>query len=105
MFGCDGGERERRGLRGQFGGAGRWHTMKPGGLYWFGDNIPTGYMVPFRENAYILIFKAAPGSNDAEFMTYLKGMAEGLVKDQAKGTAFGLSIGRRDTEDWLWRGR
>ncbi|MBN8728966.1 MAG: alpha/beta hydrolase [Acidobacteria bacterium] len=70
--------------------AGRWHTMKPGSLYWFGDNIPTGYMVPFRENAYILIFKAAPGSDDAEFMTYLKGMAEGLVKDQAKGTAFRL---------------
>jgi pimeloyl-ACP methyl ester carboxylesterase len=79
-------------VRGTWGlkSAGRWHMMKPGSLYWFGDNIPTGYMVPFRENAYILIFKAAPGSDDAEFMSYLKGVAEGLVKDQAKGTAFRL---------------
>ena len=36
-------------VRGQWGlmSLGRWHLMKPGSLYWFGDNILTGFQVPF----------------------------------------------------------
>lgn len=79
-------------VRGTWGlkSLGRWHTMKPGSLYWFGDNIPTGFQIPFKENAYILIFKGAPGSDDKEFITYLKSMGEGLEKDRANGAAFRL---------------
>ncbi|MBL8216872.1 MAG: alpha/beta hydrolase [Bryobacterales bacterium] len=69
---------------------GRWHLMKPGSLYWFGDNIPTGFQVPFPEDAYILIFKAIPGDDDQAFVTYLQGMAANLRKDQANGTPFRL---------------
>jgi hypothetical protein len=66
----------------------RWHLMKPGSLYWFGDNIPTGFQVPFQENAYILIFKAAVGDDDEPFMRYLQGLAARLKKEQQAGTPF-----------------
>jgi len=69
---------------------GRWHAMKPGSLYWFGDNIPTGFQVPFPEDAYILIFKSAAGDDDEAFVRYLKGMAANLTKEQAAGTPFRL---------------
>jgi len=70
---------------------GRWHVMKPGSLYWFGDDIPTGFQVPFREDAYILIFKAASGDDDDAFIRYLEGMAAKLRKEQAAGTPFRLT--------------
>ena len=79
-------------MRGSWGlkSLGRWHLMKPGSLYWFGDNIPTGFQVPFTEDAYILIFKSVPGDDDETFMTYLSGMAANLEKERAAGTAFRL---------------
>ena len=42
-------------VRGRWGlkSLGRWHLMKPGSLYWFGDNVPTGFQVPFTEDAYV----------------------------------------------------
>jgi quercetin dioxygenase-like cupin family protein len=70
---------------------GRWRLMKPGSLYWFGDNIPTGFQVPFKEDACILIFKAVSGDDDAGFIRYLKGLAENLKRDQASGTVFRLT--------------
>ncbi|MCZ2152818.1 MAG: alpha/beta fold hydrolase [Bryobacterales bacterium] len=69
---------------------GRWHLMKPGSLYWFGDNIPTGFQVPFPEDAYILIFKAVSGDGDEAFTRYLQGMAANLRKAQDTGTVFRL---------------
>src|SRR5581483_1632203 len=79
-------------VRGQWAlkSLGRWHHMKPGSLYWFGDDIPTGFQVPFRQDAYILIFKAIPGDDDEVFIRYLQGLAANLKKDQASGTAFRL---------------
>lgn len=79
-------------VRGKWGlkSLGRWHLMKPGSLYWFGDNIPTGFQVPFGEDAFILIFKAAPGSEDGEFLRYLERLAGDLVRDQNAGTPFRL---------------
>jgi len=79
-------------VRGRWGlkSLGRWHLMKPGSLYWFGDNIPTGFQVPFPEDAHILIFKAASGDDDQAFVRYLQGMAANLTKDQKAGTAFRL---------------
>jgi hypothetical protein len=80
-------------VRGRWGlkSLGRWHLMKPGSLYWFGDNIPTGFQVPFGEDAYILIFKAASGDDDAAFVHYLRGMAANLRKERETGTAFRLA--------------
>jgi pimeloyl-ACP methyl ester carboxylesterase/quercetin dioxygenase-like cupin family protein len=80
-------------VRGEWGleSQGRWHHMKPGSLYWFGDSVPTGFQVPFRENAYILIFKAVPGNDDGEFMKYLRGLAANLRKDQDGGMVFHLT--------------
>jgi len=80
-------------VRGEWGlkSLGRWHHMKPGSLYWFGDNIPTGFQVPFREKAYILIFKAIAGSDDREFMAYLRQLAANLEKEQKAGTAYLLA--------------
>jgi pimeloyl-ACP methyl ester carboxylesterase len=80
-------------VRGSWGlkSLGRWHLMKPGSLYWFGDNIPTGFQVPFTENAYILIFKSIPGDDDEAFMKYLRGMAANLDKERATGTPFRLT--------------
>jgi hypothetical protein len=80
-------------VRGQWAlkSLGRWHHMKAGSLYWFGDDIPTGFQVPFKEDAYILIFKAIPGDDDEAFIRYLQGLAANLKKDQAAGTVFRLS--------------
>lgn len=79
-------------VRGRWGlkSLGRWHLMKPGSLYWFGDNIPTGFQVPFREDALILIFKSAPGSEDGDFRKYLTRLAEDLKRDAKAGTPFQL---------------
>lgn len=85
-------------VRGQWGlkSLGRWHLMKPGSLYWFGDNIPTGFQVPFREDAMILIFKATPGSEDGEFRKYLERLAEDLKRDEKAGAVFRLVDLRAD---------
>jgi alpha-beta hydrolase superfamily lysophospholipase len=79
-------------VRGTWGlkSLGRWHLMKPGSLNWFGDNIPTGFQVPFQEDAYILIFKATSGSDDATFISYLRTLAGNLKEEQKAGTAFQL---------------
>jgi len=69
--------------------AGRRHLMKPGTLFRFGKNVPTGYEVPFAESAFILIFKGDRLSkSEAEFITYLQGMAERLEHEHKEGTPF-----------------
>jgi len=79
--------------RGRWGleSRGRWHLMAPGSLFWFGDDIPTGYQVPFRENAFVLIFKAAGGDDDEAFMSYLRDLATRLETERGLGTAFQLA--------------
>jgi pimeloyl-ACP methyl ester carboxylesterase len=80
-------------VRGRWGlsSLGRWRLMKPGSLYWFGDNIPTGFQVPFPEGAFILIFKAVSGDDDEAFVRYLQGMAANLKKEREAGTVFRLT--------------
>ncbi len=76
--------------------SGRWvlcsggerRVMPAGSLFWFGDNVPTGYELPFDEDAYLLIFKPGERPSDDEFVEYLTGMAAELVDQQASGTAF-----------------
>lgn len=73
------------------GSRGRWHHMKPGSLYWFGDDVPTGFQVPFRNDAFILIFKDSPGADDAAFLRYLRELRDKLEKQQKIGAAFRLA--------------
>jgi len=79
-------------VRGEWGleSLGRWHHMEAGSLYWFGDDIPTGFQVPFQNDAFILIFKTAPGDDDETFMRYLRELSAKLERQQASGTAFRL---------------
>lgn len=68
---------------------GRRQLMPAGSLFRFAPNIPTGYEVPFGENAYILIFKGDRiTKTEGEFIDYLKGMAGRLKTDHDKGTPF-----------------
>jgi quercetin dioxygenase-like cupin family protein len=69
----------------------RWH-IKEGTLFWFGDNVPTGWEAPFPTPATILIFKSQPRdeAGDEEFVRYLEDMAAGISKEHAAGTPFRL---------------
>lgn len=66
----------------------RFH-MKEGSLFWFGPNTPTGYEVPFRESAFIIIFKGERSSKDyAEMIDYLRGLRTRLIEEEKNGTPF-----------------
>jgi hypothetical protein len=79
-------------VRGQWvlcSGGTRWH-MRAGSLFWFGDNVPTGYEYPFSESSYLLIFKPderTPGY-DADMLERVRGIAAHLEAEQAGGAAF-----------------
>ncbi|MBX3442682.1 MAG: alpha/beta fold hydrolase [Planctomyces sp.] len=66
-------------------GGRRW-LMKPGTLFHFAANTPTGYEVPFEESAYLLIFKGRRTiGEEREFIEYLQGLAERLEREQSAG--------------------
>jgi quercetin dioxygenase-like cupin family protein len=68
---------------------GRRQVMKPGSLFHFAVNTPTGYEVPFPESAYILIFKTKRSlGNEEEFVSYLKGLAVRLQKEDQAGVPY-----------------
>lgn len=70
---------------------GRRHLMKPGTLFWFKKDTPTGYEVPFDEPAYLLIFKGSRDDKDDEaFFEYVRGLEQRLQKMQSDGTPFSL---------------
>jgi pimeloyl-ACP methyl ester carboxylesterase/quercetin dioxygenase-like cupin family protein len=70
---------------------GRRHVMKPGTLFHFTAGTPTGYEVPFAENALILIFKGQRlTEKDEDFVTYLKGMAARLEREHDAGVPYRL---------------
>jgi pimeloyl-ACP methyl ester carboxylesterase/quercetin dioxygenase-like cupin family protein len=67
----------------------RRHVMRPGALFRFGANVSTGYEVPFREPAYILIFKGYRlTKTEREFVEYLEGMAERVREEQESGIPY-----------------
>ena len=67
----------------------RRHLMKPGTLFWFKKDTPTGYEVPFDDPAYILIFKGGrEDTTDEEFFEYLRGLERKLRKQQDEGEPF-----------------
>jgi pimeloyl-ACP methyl ester carboxylesterase/quercetin dioxygenase-like cupin family protein len=68
---------------------GRRQVMKPGSLFHFAVNTPTGYEVPFPEDAYILIFKGKRSlGTEKEFVKYLYGLAERLKKEEQAGVPY-----------------
>jgi hypothetical protein len=68
---------------------GRRHLMKPGSLFWFKANEPTGWEVPFDEPSFVLIFKGYRDEmSDEDFLKYLRGLAERLERERANGTPF-----------------
>jgi pimeloyl-ACP methyl ester carboxylesterase/cytochrome c556 len=70
---------------------GRRHLMREGSLFRFGAGVPTGYEVPFAENAFILIFKGDRLTRDEkEFIDYLRGMAARLAKERREGVPYRL---------------
>lgn len=72
--------------------AGRRQLMRPGSLFWFKAGTPTGYEVPFKEAAFILIFKGDRDDKDEEdFIEYLQGLKLRLEKSHQDGTPFMLS--------------
>lgn len=69
--------------------SGRRHVMKPGSLFHFAAGTPTGYEVPFAEDAYILIFKGSRTTEkEKDFIEYLKGMAQRLKQEQKAGIPY-----------------
>jgi pimeloyl-ACP methyl ester carboxylesterase/quercetin dioxygenase-like cupin family protein len=71
---------------------GRRHVMKPGTLFHFAPNTPTGYEVPFSEDAFILIFKGQRlTKKEDDFINYLKGMASRLEREHQAGVPYFLS--------------
>jgi pimeloyl-ACP methyl ester carboxylesterase/quercetin dioxygenase-like cupin family protein/protein tyrosine phosphatase (PTP) superfamily phosphohydrolase (DUF442 family) len=72
--------------------AGRRQVMEPGSLFHFAANTPTGYEVPFDQDAFILIFKGQRlTQKEEDFVDYLKGMAARLKKEHAAGFPYLLS--------------
>lgn len=68
---------------------GRRQVMKPGSLFHFAVNTPTGYEVPFAEDAYILILKTKrTTAKEEDFVVYLKGLANRLKKEQEAGVPY-----------------
>lgn len=72
---CSGGERR---------------VMPAGSLFWFGDDVATGYETPFDEGAYLLIFKPVEYRPDAELIAYLEELAAKLQAEHRDGTSFRL---------------
>lgn len=71
---------------------GKRHLMKPGTLFWFKKDTPTGFEVPFDEHAYLLIFKGSRDENDDEaFFEYLRGLEQRLQKMKSDGTPFTMA--------------
>ncbi len=63
--------------------------MQAGDLFWFGPGVPTGYEVPFEDNAYILIFKGEhTDASRKEFVEYLQSVDEQLAEEKADGKPF-----------------
>jgi hypothetical protein len=63
--------------------------MRPGSLFWFDTNVPTGYEVPFNQAAVLLILKGQRLSDTTDqFVRYLRGMAASLHGREQNGCAF-----------------
>lgn len=70
----------------------RWH-MRAGALFWFGDEVPTGYENPFDEPALLLIFKTeerTPGY-ETGMLARLEGVRSKLEQHHAEGILFAFA--------------
>jgi quercetin dioxygenase-like cupin family protein len=70
---------------------GRRRLMKPGSLYWFGPDIPTGYEVPFDEPAYLLVFRGVVNETEQEMLEYVQNKLPSILAEmEASGDVFML---------------
>ncbi|MHC4444125.1 MAG: cupin domain-containing protein [Planctomycetota bacterium] len=70
---------------------GRRHLMRPGSIFHFEPNKPTGYEVPFNNSAYLLIFQEDRTETDMKsFVEGLEGLKVDLEKRRANGMHFFL---------------
>lgn len=66
----------------------RFH-MKPGSLFWFGKDVPTGYEVPFDEDVFLVIFKSRkPEESSGDMLDYLRGLQSRLEQRNGEGEPF-----------------
>jgi quercetin dioxygenase-like cupin family protein len=65
--------------------------MKEGSLFFMPPDVETGYEVPFDMPATILIIKFEGKNNPDEFLEYLEGLKDRLIKRHAEGESFLLS--------------
>jgi pimeloyl-ACP methyl ester carboxylesterase/quercetin dioxygenase-like cupin family protein len=71
---------------------GRRQVMQPGSLFHFAAETPTGYEVPFSDDALILIFKGKRlTAKEKDFIDYLQGLATRLQREQEAGVPYLLS--------------
>lgn len=70
---------------------GERHHMKEGSFFYMPPNVETGYEVPFKTAATILIVKFEGPNNVDKFLTYLQGLKEKLEKQRASGEPFFLT--------------
>lgn len=69
----------------------RFH-MKPGALFWFGPDIPTGYEVPFDEDVFLLIFKGERSTEKpSDFTDYLLTLRDRLIAQNRDGIPFAFA--------------
>jgi quercetin dioxygenase-like cupin family protein len=70
---------------------GQRHLMVEGSLFFMPPDIETGYEVPFKEPATILIFKCEGQMNPTEFLSYLETLKQKLAAHHSSGEPFLLS--------------
>lgn len=69
---------------------GKRHVMKPGSLFHFGDDKPTGWEAPFGEDVHLLIVKKKnrPDQDYESYMAGLTRMRDDTLKQRASGVPF-----------------
>lgn len=67
------------------------YIMPEGSIFHMPAHVDTGYEVPYDEPATLLITKFEGPINPGEFISYLNGLAERLLKDEQDGAPYSLS--------------
>jgi quercetin dioxygenase-like cupin family protein len=68
---------------------GKRQVMEPGSVFYFGDNIPTGWEAPFNEKALLYVVKIKmEGENYEPFTKGLMDVKKMMEKEKANGTVF-----------------
>jgi hypothetical protein len=72
------------------------------GIRIVGDDVATGYEIPFDEPATTLIFKTQPRDATKDFFGYIREMAATLAADHDAGTPFRFDELPEDHAAWRY---